>query len=246
MLLSESEDRMNTQLERGLEQLKIEKIPNNAVSLMTEFVSELLEKNKVLNLTAITNPRDVVGLHLLDSAFVSKHIPDDHLKLIDVGTGAGFPGFPLKILRPNLEVTLLDALEKRLVWLEEMSDKLGLEQLYTLHGRGEELSHEKEYRETYDIATARAVADLAILAEVSLPFLKIGGRFLAMKSIDTDEEIQRGKETLSRLGGEILDVVDYIIPELEVTHRLLIIEKVSSTPMEFPRRWKKIKNSPIN
>lgn len=236
---------MKEQIERGLLALGVT-VPNQyTIEKMEQFIYSLLEKNKVMNLTAITEPHEVVARHLLDSAVVTKFIPKEAKTLIDVGTGAGFPGIPLKILLPDLNVTLMDALEKRLSWLDVIAQELDLDGIQTLHGRGEDLPHRVKYREVYDVATARAVADLSVLSEIVLPFVKVGGTFLAMKSRDTGEEIQIAEKTIQTLGGILTEVTDYTIPETEVGYRMVVIEKLSPTPEDFPRRWAKIKNSPI-
>lgn len=237
---------MKEQIRRGLEELKIPYSEETALEQMAAFVEELLIKNQVMNLTAITEPEEVVARHLLDSAYLTHHIPEGTETLIDVGTGAGFPGMPLKILRPELNVTLMDALEKRLRWLEEVGEQLGLSQLETLHGRGEDLPHEPDHRERYQIATARAVAELRILVELTLPFVAVGGRFLAMKSQECDEELNDAEKAIEVLGGRILEVVDYGIPEKDYTYRLIVIEKIATTPSIYPRRWKKMKSTKIS
>lgn len=237
---------MNKQIKNGLLELGLDQITEEQVEQLGGFLREVLEKNQVMNLTAITDPEEAVGLHLLDSAYVEKFIPKEAETLIDVGTGAGFPGVPVKILRPQLEVTLMDALEKRLLWLEEQGENMNLEQLFTLHGRAEELTRDPSFREVFDVATARAVADLSILSELVLPFVKVGGRFLAMKSIESDEETQKAKEAISLLGGEIVEIHDYVVPQMEVKHRLIVIDKVMETPEKFPRRWAKMKKSPLS
>lgn len=235
---------MREQIEQGLLALSVPASPAQQ-DKMAEFLHHMLEKNKVMNLTAITQESQVVGLHLLDSAALYAYVPQQATSLIDIGTGAGFPGVPLQILRPDLTVTLMDALEKRLNWLSEMADELALPHLRCLHGRAEELPHDLRHRENYDVATARAVADLRILAEVTLPFVKVGGRFLAMKSCDSDQEIEQALPTLSRLGATLAEVKDYAIPGMDLRHRLLVIEKQEPSPTDYPRRWAKIKNSPI-
>lgn len=236
---------MKEQIQRGLESLIGRKPTEGELAQMVQFVEGLLEKNKVMNLTAITQPEKVVGLHLLDSAALLPYLPTQEKSLIDIGTGAGFPGVPLKILCPHLKVTLMDALQKRLDWLAEMAEELGLEEIHTLHGRGEDLPHRVRYREAYDIATARAVADLRVLSEIALPFVKVGGQFLAMKSRDTGGEIQLAVPTIHAMGGVITLVKDYEIPQMDVVHRLVVIEKTSETPEDYPRRWARIKNNPI-
>lgn len=237
---------MNQQIKKGLLELGIEHVDEGKVGQLEAFLKEVLEKNQVMNLTAITDPTEAVALHLLDSAYVEKFIPTEAETLIDVGTGAGFPGVPLKILRPSLEVTLMDALEKRLLWLEEQGGKMNLEQLFTLHGRGEELTHDSNFREAFDVATARAVADLSILSELVLPFVGVGGHFLAMKSTESEEETQKAKEAIHILGGEIVEIHDYVIPQVGAKHRLIVIEKVEETPEKYPRRWAKIKKNPLS
>lgn len=237
---------MKEQIKTGLDDLKISYSEESTIDQMAEFVEELLEKNQVMNLTAITDPEEVVTRHLLDSAFLSHYIPEGTETLIDVGTGAGFPGIPLKILRPELSVTLMDALDKRLRWLEDVGEQLGLEKLETLHGRGEELPHHLDHREMYQVATARAVAELRILVELTLPFVAVGGRFLAMKSQECDEELKEAEKSIEVLGGKIQEVVDYTIPSKDCGFRLIVIEKVTTTPSIYPRRWKKIKSTTIS
>lgn len=233
---------MEQQITQGLKDLGIFP-PDQAAQKMDRFVQALLEKNKVMNLTAITDPKEVLGLHLLDSAAMLYHLPQEAKKLIDVGTGAGFPGIPLKILRPSLELTLMDALDKRLKWLDQVAQDLDLDQVKTLHGRGEDLTHRVKYREEYDVATVRAVAEMRIVAELCLPFLQVGGRLLAMKSRDTGGEIEVAKPAIHLLGGVITQVEDYEIPGMDVVHRVVVVEKIAHTPEDFPRRWAKIQNT---
>lgn len=235
---------MRVEIAQGLEEMGVLP-PIDGVEKLDLFLEALLEKNKVMNLTAITDPYEVVGLHLLDSAAMLEYIPADAKKLVDVGTGAGFPGIPLKILRPELDVTLMDALEKRLLWLELMSQELDLGEVKVLHGRGEDLTHRVKYREEYDVATARAVAEMRVVAEICLPFVKVGGRLLAMKSRDTGGEIETAKPVIQQLGGVITQVEDYRIPGMDVVHRVVVVEKIAPTPEDFPRRWAKIQKSVI-
>lgn len=236
---------MKEQIERGLLKLGVSVPDHLATDKLERFILHLLEKNKVMNLTAITEVEQVVGLHLLDSAVLVNFIPNNAKTLIDVGTGAGFPGVPLKILLPDLEITLMDALQKRLSWLEEVGEELELENLKFLHGRGEDLPHRVKYREVYDIATARAVANLTLLSELVLPFVKVGGKFLAMKSRDTGGEIESARNAIDMLGGVITEVTDYKIPDMDVAHRIVMIDKVRESPEDYPRRWAKMKNTPL-
>lgn len=237
---------MNQQIKKGLDVLGLNPVEQEKIDQLGWFLNEVLEKNKVMNLTAITDPEEAVKLHVLDSAALAKFIPTDAKTLIDVGTGAGFPGMPLKILKPTLEVTLMDALEKRLLWIEEKAEQLELENLFILHGRAEELGQNAECREVFDVATARAVADLSLLSEIVIPFVRVGGRFIAMKSTVCEEEIEKGETAIKVLGGEISEIYDYKIPETEIHHRLIVIEKIKPTPEKYPRRWAKMKKTPLS
>lgn len=220
-------------------------IPPQAPYQLSLYGEMLIEQNKVMNLTAITDPHDVATLHMLDCAPLLENGVMHGKTLIDVGTGAGFPGMVLKILCPGLEVTLLDSLQKRLDWLNVVADELGLEGISTIHGRAEEYGLDKAYREQFDFATARAVADLRFLCEMCLPFVKVGGRFLAMKSVDSTEELEQSRAAIEKLGGRVAEFYDYTIPHTSVTHRVLVIDKVAPTPTGYPRRWAKIQKSPI-
>lgn len=205
----------------------------------------LLEKNQVMNLTAIREAEGVARLHMLDCAALLKFCEFKNKTLIDVGTGAGFPGMVLKILVPSLEVTLLDSLNKRLDWLRETCDSLGLEGIRTLHARAEEQALVKGFRDSFDFAAARAVADLRILCELCLPYVKVGGKFLAMKSTGSGEELSQAAHAVKLLGGRVATVEDYQIPGTEVAHRLIVIEKVAPALKGYPRRWAKIQKEPL-
>ncbi len=207
------------------------------------FAELLLEKNQVMNLTAITEPTDVTQLHLLDCAAVLTVADLKGKTVIDVGTGAGFPGMPLQILEPTAKLTLLDSLNKRIGFLQEVCDALGLKNTRCVHARAEEYA--REHREKFDFATSRAVAALNVLCELALPMVKVGGAFLAMKSIDCDEELRQAKSAISQLGGSVDSVRDYTIPGTDVRHRLVIIRKVKPTPTTFPRAFARIKKNPL-
>ena len=219
--------------------------PEAAPAQLGRFGRLLLEKNQVMNLTAITEPRDVATLHMLDCAALLKCANLQDKTLIDVGTGAGFPGVPLKILVPSLRVTLLDSLNKRVDWLEETYKSIGLEGISATHARAEEAGQNPAHREQYDFATARAVADLRVLCELCLPFVKVGGYFLAMKGTDCDGELDSARSAIHALGGEAERCYDYAIPHTEVSHRVILIRKISPTPPQYPRRWAKIQKSPL-
>jgi 16S rRNA (guanine527-N7)-methyltransferase len=165
--------------------------------------------------------------------------------LIDVGTGAGFPGIPLKILVPELEVTLLYSLNKRVNWLNEVIAELGLTGITSIHARAEEQALVKGFRDSFDFVTARAVADLRLLSEICLPYAKVGGSFLSMKSVGSGEELENAAHAVKFMGGRVRDSVDYTIPGTDVTHRVLRIDKVAPTLKGYPRRWAKIQKDPL-
>lgn len=238
---------MEKLISSGLEDLHLAGcVPANAGELLALYGQLLIEQNKVMNLTAITDPKDVATLHMLDCAPLLDCGRMQGKTLIDVGTGAGFPGLVLKLLCPTLSVTLLDGLQKRLDWLNTVAAQLGVaEGLVTIHGRAEEYGLDSTYREQFDFATARAVADLRLLSELCLPFVKVGGRFLSMKSVDSEEELDASRTAIETLGGKVVGFHDYKIPHTEVTHRVVVIEKVSPTPSKYPRRWAKIQKAPL-
>ena len=225
---------------QGLETFALDSA--KADQLLT-FAQLLLEKNQVMNLTAITDPVDVVQLHLLDCAAVLTKAELKGKTVVDVGTGAGFPGMPLQILEPGAKLTLLDSLQKRIGFLQEVCDALGLTQTCCVHARAEEYA--REHREQFDFATSRAVAALNTLCELALPMVKVGGAFLAMKSVDCDEELRQAKSAIAQLGGTVESVQDYTIPGTDVRHRLVIIRKIKPTPPAFPRAFARIKKNPL-
>jgi len=220
-------------------------VPPEAPSLLDGFAQMLLKKNEVMNLTAITEPEAVARLHMLDCAALLNYADLNRKSLIDVGTGAGFPGAALKILVPSLEVTLLDAQRKRVDFLSEACQGLGLEGIRAVHGRAEELGRDAAYRERFDFAAARAVAALPMLCELCLPFVRVGGAFLAMKSVECGAELEQSAHAIESLGGELGGVHDYAIPGGDVTHRLIVIHKIRPSPEKYPRSFGRIKKSPL-
>ena len=220
--------------------------PDGAAARLAEYGRLLLEQNQVMNLTAITEPDQVADLHFLDSAALLTLGEDLRSKrLIDVGTGAGFPGLPLRILEPSLQLTLLDSLGKRVNWLASVCDTLGLEGVECLHARAEEQALVKGFRDSFDFATARAVADLRLLCELCLPYVKVGGLFLAMKSTDSAQELEDAAHCIKLLGGRVEEPFDYAIPGAGVTHRVIPIRKAAPTLKGYPRRWAKIQKAPL-
>ena len=227
-------------LREGLAALSL---PTDAAVPLMAFSAQLLETNKVMNLTAITEPEDVARLHLLDCAALLNITDFRGKRVVDVGTGAGFPGMPLRILEPDFDLTLLDSLGKRIAFLQRVCDEMGLQRVTCIHARAEEFA--AKHREQYDIATSRAVAALNVLCELTLPLVKVGGRFLAMKAVDSDDEIRTAKSAVAQLGGKVEDIRDYTIPGTDITHRVVVIGKVKPTPDAFPRAFAKIKKAPL-
>ncbi len=209
------------------------------------FREELLAANEVMNLTAITDPDEVNLRHFADSLSLLSAYDFSDKRVIDVGCGAGFPGLPLRLARADISLTLLDALAKRIGFLQGVCDRLGLSDVDCIHARAEELAAKDEYREGFDIAVSRAVADLRMLSELTLPFVKVGGVFLAMKARDCEDEIKCAENAIKTLGGELETRVDYTIPTTDITHTVLVIRKENPTPARFPRRFAKIKSQPL-
>ncbi len=204
---------------------------------------ELLEqRNKVMNLTAIYGEEDCARLHFLDSASALLAADMAGKSVIDVGTGAGFPGLPIKIMAPDIQLTLLDSLDKRIKFLAEVCSEAGIEGIRLVHGRAEEPG---EMRESFDFAVSRAVARLSMLCEFCLPYVKPGGCFLALKGPAAGEEIDEAKKAISLLGGKLEKIYEYSVPGTELKHNIVIIRKVSPTPQKYPRRFAQMKKSPL-
>lgn len=242
------------------------------IGQLEQYAGLLTEQNKVMNLTAITEPEQIARLHFLDSAAIlgwARSTEGTHVQVgasgkprptegqavetgwlagksvIDVGTGAGFPGVVLKILEPSISLTLVDSLGKRVSWLERVCEALSLDSVRCFHARAEELALESGFRDSFDTAVSRAVASYPLLCELCLPYVKPGGVFLAMKSVESGAEVKAGESAVKRLGARALGHWDYEIPGAGVTHRLVAAEKISPTPKGLPRSWGKIKKSPL-
>jgi 16S rRNA (guanine527-N7)-methyltransferase len=233
---------MNEILTAGFEQWNL-RAEETQLAQLEDFYVRVRETNKVMNLTTITEPEEFAYKHFLDCASLLTVQDFSGRSVVDVGCGAGFPGMPLKLLCPACSVTLLDSLGKRIRFLQECIEEMGLTGIEAVHGRAEEFA--KNHRESYDCAVSRAVARLTMLAELSLPLVKVGGLFIAMKSKDSDEEIQEAQRAIALLGGEIESIEDVLIPKTDIVHRLVIIRKKKSTPARYPRRFQKIKDQPL-
>lgn len=205
----------------------------------------LVKWNEKINLTAITDEEGIVIKHFLDSLSLFSAMPSKITNMIDVGTGAGFPGIPVKIVRDDIKVTLLDSLEKRIKFLNEVCSALSLKDIEAVHGRAEDFGADKKYREAYDVATARGVAALPVLLEYCLPFVKVGGLFLAMKGPDAVNELNGAKNALDILGGEVIDAKKFTLPFSDNERCIVIIRKYRHTPQTFPRKSGKPTKNPL-
>lgn len=199
------------------------------------YMELLLEWNEKINLTAITKPEEVILKHFIDSLTIINKIKPN-TKIVDVGTGAGFPGIPIKIVKEDIEIVLVDSLNKRIHFLDEVIQKLGLTKIETIHARAEELGRNKKIRETFDYATSRAVANLSTLSEYLMPFVKVGGNVIAMKGSEIEEELQKAQKAISILGGEVIAVEKFILPKSDIKRHIVTIKKKNMTPMKYPRK----------
>ena len=225
-----------TILEEGCKELGIT-LDEIQKKQFTDFYEYLVEKNKVMNLTGITEFQEVLVKHFLDSLACVKVVDMSKVnRIMDIGTGAGFPGVPLKIAFPHLEACLLDSLKKRVNFLEETFQLLKLENITAIHGRAEEFAKNKAYRETYDLCVSRAVSNLATLSEYCLPYVKTGGFFISYKSGTVQEEVEQAQKAVKILGGRIQDVVYFQLPDSEIQRSLVVIEKIKATPGRYPRK----------
>ena len=202
----------------------------------------LVEWNEKMNLTAVTDPDGIAVKHFLDSILPLYHINFDNISSIaDIGTGAGFPGIPLKIMMPDKNVTLIDSLNKRINFLKAVCEETVLNGVECIHGRAEEMGKNKDYREKYDAVVSRAVANMTVLCEYCLPFVKVGGMFVALKAENADEELELAKPMIGTLGGKVEAVIEAPLPMSDITIKLIVVRKVKETPPKIPRRADKIK-----
>lgn len=206
----------------------------------------LLDWNKKVNLTSITDEKEIILKHFVDSISVSCGIDiKAGTSIIDVGTGAGFPGVPIKIVFPETNITLLDSVNKKLLFIESLINELGLKDIRCVHSRAEDGGNNVKFREMYDMCISRAVANLTVLSEYCLPFVKVGGVFISLKGPEVDEEIEVSKQAVKILGGEIEEVKKIEIPYTDIKHTLIIVKKVRQTPLQYPRKAGKASKNPI-
>lgn len=218
---------------------------NIQIEKFYKYMNLLIEWNEKINLTAITEPKEIIIKHFIDSLTVLKDIKGKNT-LVDVGTGAGFPGIPLKIMDEEIKITLLDSLNKRINFLNEVINQLDLKNIETIHSRVEDAGKNKKYRERFDIATARAVANLATLSEYMLPLVKVGGKSICMKGSEVSEELQNSKKAISILGGEIENIDNFQLPKSDMMRNIVIIKKVKNTPNKYQRKPGTPSKEPIN
>lgn len=221
---------------KGLKELNLQ-LTKQQEEQFFQYYELLIETNKVMNLTAITEKNEVIVKHFIDSLLIVKSIDlNKYDNLIDVGTGAGFPGIPIKIIFPHIKVTLLDSLNKRLKFLNNVIEELGLKNIDTVHGRAEDLGHNSDYREKFDICVSRAVANLSTLSEYCIPFVKRNGKFVSYKSSVSSEEISDSNKAVKILGGKTVTNKNYDLPCSDIKRTLVIIDKIKDTPKKYPRK----------
>ena len=221
-------------LEESFEKLNIP-FDNSVIEMFEQYMDGILEWNKKINLTAITDREEFISNHFVDSVLsynFREYIDAD--SIIDIGTGAGFPGIPLAIVSPDKKFVLADSLNKRLKVINELASKIGIDNIETVHGRAEELARNKKYREAFDLCISRAVANLAVLCEYCLPFIKVGGHLLAYKGPDAEEEVKMAEKAIKILGGKLIEIVSVDLDGYD--HNIVVIEKINKTPSKYPRK----------
>jgi 16S rRNA (guanine(527)-N(7))-methyltransferase GidB len=228
----------------AIQNLNLE-IDNKQSEKFLRYMDLLLEWNEKINLTAITDKNEIIIKHFADSLSILSIMQIKNQNVIDIGSGAGFPGVPLKILRPDINLTLIDSLAKRIKFLQTVKNNLGLENLNCIHARAEEFVKTDDNRENYDLCVSRAVANLSILCEICLPFVKIGGYFVAYKGSEIKSEIKIAKSAIDKLGASISDIKKITLPYSNITHSLIFVRKLSHTPLKYPRVYAKISKRPL-
>lgn len=221
-------------LKNLLNKINIE-INNEQIELFYKYMNLLLEWNEKINLTAITEQDEVILKHYVDCLEVLKYI-EPNTSIVDIGTGAGFPGVPIAIMNKSNNITLVDSLNKRINFLNEIKDKLDLKNINTIHMRAEDFGQNKIYREKFDFAVSRAVANMSVLAEFLLPAVKVGGKVICMKGSQIEEELNNSKNAIKLLGGQILERKEFCLPDSDIARNIIIIKKVQKTPNMYPRK----------
>ena len=236
-------EKFKTNMSSKLASINVD-LPESKIKEFFIYMNELIEWNQKINLTAIVEMNEVIDKHFVDSLTISQYINNED-KIIDVGTGAGFPGIPLKITRDDLKIDLLDSLNKRINFLNYVINELNLKNIKTIHGRAEDESNKKEKREMYDVAVSRAVANLPVLLEYLLPFVKVGGKCICMKGANVEDEIKVSAKALEELGGSIEETVKFKLPNTDLTRNIVIVRKIKNTPVKYPRKAGIATKSPI-
>lgn len=230
------ENHMSHLLESKAKELSLT-FSERQIKQFEDYYRILIEWNHVMNLTAITEYEEVVEKHFIDSLSIINAVDFSEIfNIIDIGTGAGFPGIPLKIAFPDINITLLDSLNKRVKFLNEVIEQLGLNNINAIHGRAEDYAKQKEYREQYDLCVSRAVANLSTLSEYCLPYVKINGLFIPYKSGDIDVELEKSEHAVSILGGVVSDVIRFQLPGTDIGRSFVKIKKIKSTGKKYPRK----------
>ena len=221
-------------MEMYLKELNIN-LSNEQINKFYNYMNLLIEWNKVMNLTGITDPKEIIIKHFIDSLTILEKI-DKNATIIDVGTGAGFPGIPIKIVYPKTKIVLLDSLNKRINFLNEVISRIELKDIKTIHGRAEDFGRDKEHREKYDIAVARAVAPLNILLEYLMPFVKVGGKCISMKGANVQDEISESNNAIKVLNGKLLDTKEFLIPKTDIKRNIIEVKKEKTISNLYPRK----------
>lgn len=210
-------------------------LDKNQIEKFYKYMDLLIEWNEKINLTAITNRKDIIVKHFIDSLTIQRYL-SDAVNIIDVGTGAGFPGIPIKIVNPNLKVVLVDSLNKRINFLQDVIKKLNLDNIEVIHARAEDLGQNKKYREAFDIVTSRAVANMSVLSEYLLPLARVNGKCICMKGSDIEEELENSKYAINLLGGKIEQVDKFELSNERIGRNIIIVKKLKNTPNSYPRK----------